>query len=163
MNRVARVWVWAYACVGGRLAAVGVRGLGIWGWTGLLGSFSCDRPLALIPSTLKVNSLHSHFTLEGNWKRGGRKKKMGREERGRGGEKILWDSEVEDAMGWRREGQEGSQMTGKWEKAVWGAKERKNETTRRKKNYQKQTIYLYESIMTSLFFYFALIFIILYT
>ena len=54
-------------------------------------------------------------------------------------------------MGWRKEGQEGSQVTCKCEKAVWGDEERKNETTRRKKNAQKQTIYLYESIITSLF------------
>ena len=55
-------------------------------------------------------TLISHLRATG---KGGGGKKMGREERGRGGEKILWDSEVEDAMGWRREGQEGSQMTGK--------------------------------------------------
>lgn len=36
-----------------------------------LGSFSCDKPHPLILLTHKINSLHSHFTLGGKWRRGG--------------------------------------------------------------------------------------------
>lgn len=66
------------------------------GSAGLLRSFSCDRPLALIPPALKVNSLPSHFTLEGRWK-GGRKTRSG-------GVKKKWSKvtcgQHEGRMGW---------------------------------------------------------------
>ncbi len=105
-------------------------GLGIWGWTGLLRSVSCDRPLALILSALEVNSLRSHFTLDGKWK-GGKKKPRGREEWGRGGEKMILDSEEE---GWsrRREGQEGSQA-GKWEKLLGGWTDEEDKNIKKRK------------------------------
>lgn len=105
----------------------GWMGLGCGGWTGPLRSFSCDRPLAFILSALKVNSLHSHFTLAGKWK-GGKKKRWvgwGEEEveKGssltvrrkdgteKGGSWGVRGGEIRKAVGWWADGEK------KWTKA----------------------------------------------
>lgn len=80
----------------------------IWRWTGLLGSFSCDRPLALIPCALKGNSVCSHFTLEGKWDGrsgglgGGEMRTRREEEEENIGEKILFHGEDEEWSGVER-------------------------------------------------------------
>lgn len=50
---------------------IGVREWRKLRWTNWLRSFSCDTALPLFLFTPKINSLRSHFTLDGKWKVGG--------------------------------------------------------------------------------------------
>lgn len=123
MNQV--VWV----CEGVRSCCRLIGGEGGQGSTGLLRSFSCDRPLTPIPSALKVNSLRSHFTLEGRWK--------GERKAGAGGAREKERNDSCRRRGGRMSGSQGA--TG--EKTYFGEKEMRRLKTKRRSG-PKQTKYL---------------------